>query len=298
MKRFFENSKSFWVRYSDYVIREDDNGVKHLQAGDGAVPELYDPTDILENIVVDALNVGRTCMNSDLAEEEKEDAVCGFVLKYGMLGFMTALPTTPRFLSYENVYFDKNHFIKIESLTVEDYLSIFFPFEKLKLRKKNEEYTLEIDGDRHMVALAAMTDGRPLEVHMSFQREYTERMDWLKQQFKDWAFTMMTIFFYYEDLNHVAEDAKEYYRQSMAAFDGITPTYHIELQEEGPMLVWNLNSLLQGIQLMICSMLTDSVNPVRMCKNCGRAFIAKRYRDKFCSKECSDEYRQKESIIR
>ena len=116
MKRFFENSKSFWVRYSDYVIREDDNGVKHLQAGDGAVPELYDPTDILENIVVDALNVGRTCMNSDLAEEEKEDAVCGFVLKYGMLGFMTALPTTPRFLSYENVYFDKNHFIKQESM--------------------------------------------------------------------------------------------------------------------------------------------------------------------------------------
>jgi hypothetical protein len=294
MKRFFENSKSFWVRYNDYVIREDGNGVKYLQAGDGAVPEPYDPTDILENLVVDALNVGWTCMDSDLAEEEKEDAVCGFVLKYGMLGFMTALPTTPRFLSYENVYFDKNHFIKKESMTVEDYLAIFFPFEKLKLRKKNEEYTLEIEGDKHMVALATMTDGRPLEVHMSFQREYTERMDWLKQQFKDWAFTMMTIFFYYEELDHVAEDAKEYYRQSMAAFDGITPTYHIELQDDGPMLVWNLNSLLQGVQLMICSMLTDSRNPVKMCRNCGRAFIAKRYRDKFCSKECSDKYRQKE----
>jgi hypothetical protein len=39
---------------------------------------------------------------------------------------------------------------------------------------------------------------------MSFQREYTERMDWLKQQFKDWAFTMMTIFFYYEELDQVA----------------------------------------------------------------------------------------------
>jgi hypothetical protein len=294
MKRFFENSKSFWVRYNDYVIREDGNGVKYLQAGDGAVPEPYDPTDILENLVVDALNVGWTCMDSDLAEEEKEDAVCGFVLKYGMLGFMTALPTTPRFLSYENVYFDKNHFIKKESMTVEDYLAIFFPFEKLKLRKKNEEYTLEIEGDKHLVALATMTDGRPLEVHMSFQREYTERMDWLKQQFKDWAFSMMTIFFYYEDLDHVAEDAKEYYRQSMAAFDGITPTYHIELQDEGPMLVWNLNSLLQGIQLMICSMLTDKSNPVKMCRNCGKAFIAKKYRDKFCRRECSEEYKQSE----
>ena len=291
MKRFFENSKSFWVRYSDYAIREDENGIKYLQAGKNAVPDPYDPTTEFETIVVEALNVGRTCMDNDLPEEEKDAAVYGFVLKFGMLGFMTALPTTPRFLSYENVYFDKNHFVKSESMTVNDYLSVFFPFEKLKLKKKDDEYTLDIEGDKHMVALAMITDGRPLEVHMSFQREYTERLDWLKQQFADWAFTMMTIFLYYEDLDRMTAEGKEFYRQSMAAFDGITPTYHIELQDDGPMLVWNLNSLLQGVQLMICSMLTDSVKPVRMCRNCGRTFIAKRYRDKFCSKECSEEYR-------
>ena len=242
MKRFFENSKSFWVKYSDYAIREDDNGIRYLRAAEGAVPEPYDPTDGFENIVVDALNVGRICMDKDLAEEEKEDAVCGFVLKYGMLGFMTALPTTPRFLSYENVYFDKNHFIKKESMPTDDFLSLFFPFEKLKLKKQSEEYTLDIDGDKHMVALAMMTDGRPIEVHMSFQREYTERFDWLKQQFTDWAFTMMTLFLYYEDMEHMSEDAKEYYKQSMAAFDGITPTYHIELQS-------SLESLLETLFL-------------------------------------------------
>ena len=28
MKQIFEHSKSFWVRYSDYAIVEDNNGIK------------------------------------------------------------------------------------------------------------------------------------------------------------------------------------------------------------------------------------------------------------------------------
>ena len=75
-------------------------------------------------------------------------------------------------------------------------------------------------------------------------------------------------------------------RQSMAAYDGIMPTYHIELMDDRPMLVWNLNSLLQGIQLMVCKMLTDDNNPVKMCPGCVKAFIAKKLTDKYCSSSC------------
>ena len=78
----------------------------------------------------------------------------------------------------------------------------------------------------------------------------------------------------------------------MAAFDGLTPTYHIGLMDDRPYLVWNFNSLLQGIQLMVSMMLTDDSRPIRMCKNCGKAFIARRHRDKFCSKECSEEWKR------
>ena len=77
----------------------------------------------------------------------------------------------------------------------------------------------------------------------------------------------------------------------MAAFDGLTPTYHVALMDDRPRLVWNFNSLLQGIHLMLSMMLTDEHRPIRMCRNCGKGFIARRYRDKFCSRECSEEYR-------
>ena len=39
-----------------------------------------------------------------------------FVTRYGLLGLMTALPTTPTFMDYEAVYLPKNHFIREESM--------------------------------------------------------------------------------------------------------------------------------------------------------------------------------------
>lgn len=290
MNRLFEHSKALWVKYSDYVINETADGVKYLQSAPNAVPQPYDPIDDFENIVIEAVNVGRLCMKKERPDEEKYDAIRDFSLKYGLLGIMTAIPTTPRFLSYENVFFPKNHFIRGESMTVEQYMAVFFPFKKLDIRKKGEEYRWTLEGDRETVLLGILTDGRPLETHMSFQHEYAERLDWMKEQFIDWAFTLLTLFFFYEDKGGMTEKQKEFHRQSMAAFDGLTPTYHVALMDDRPRLVWNFNSLLQGIQLMYSMMLTDENKPVKMCRNCGKAFKARRYRDKFCSKECSEGY--------
>ncbi len=69
--------------------------------------------------------------------------------------------------------------------------------------------------------------------------------------------------------------------------------YHVALMDDKPYLVWNFNLLLQGIQLMLSMMLTDENRPIRMCKNCGKAFIAKRCRDKFCSRDCSEMCKNK-----
>ncbi len=80
-----------------------------------------------EQLVIDAINVRLTAMHKVPEEELKED-VLDFIKKYGFLGFMTALPTTVDFITYELVYLPKNHFIKEESLPTEDYLAYFYPF--------------------------------------------------------------------------------------------------------------------------------------------------------------------------
>ena len=237
MNKLFEYANSIWVKYSDYVITENSDGVKYLQPAPNAMPQPYDPIEQFDNIALDAVNVGRLCMSREAAEGEKHEAIREFALKYGLLGIMTALPTTPRFLKYENVFFPVNHFIREESMPVISYMDEFFPFKKLDIRKKGPEYNWDIEGGKEVVLLGMLRDGRPDETYMTFQREYAERLDWMKEQFIDWAFNLVTVFLYYEDKDVLTETQKEFYKQSMAAFDGLTPTYHIGLMDDRTYLV-------------------------------------------------------------
>lgn len=146
--------------------------------------------------MLDALNVGMLMMERK-PEAEVEKAIMEFITRYGLLGLMTALPTTPSFMDYEAVYLPKNHFIKEESMATDKYLSLFYPFDQLDLVKKGIESTWNVSGDRTMVALTMTFMDEPMAKNMSFQREYAEPYDWVAQQFKDWAFTLTTAILYY-----------------------------------------------------------------------------------------------------
>ena len=52
--------------------------------------------------MLDALNVGMLMMNRS-PEDEVQKTIMEFVTHYGLLGLMTALPTTPSFMDYENI---------------------------------------------------------------------------------------------------------------------------------------------------------------------------------------------------
>ena len=101
-----------------------------------------------------------------------------FVSAYGLLGFMTALSTTPEFITYEAVYFPKNHFIRQESMATEEYLSYFFPFDGLDFVKRGVESRWSVS-DPSMIALTMAMGSRPQAVTMSFQREYAKSYEWL-----------------------------------------------------------------------------------------------------------------------
>ena len=157
MKNLFEQSRSHWVRYDHYELKTAEDGKRYITPGKSAKPDVYNPLKEVPNIVLDALNVGMLMMGRK-PEAEVEKAVMEFVTRYGLLGLMTALPTTPSFMDYEAVYLPKNHFIKEESMATDKYLSLFYPFDQLDLVKKGIESTWNVSGDRTMVALT-MTHG-------------------------------------------------------------------------------------------------------------------------------------------
>lgn len=285
----FEHSNSTWVRYSEYEWKQAEDGKLYLTACADAQPTIYDPLKEYQQLVLDALHIGRLGMRQEQDDTEIQDEIKAFAEKYGLFGLMTALPTTPSFMDYEAVYLPKNRFIKKETMSTEDYLNLFFPFDKLDVVKRSVESLWNIEGDNMMMALAMTMSDRPMAVNMIFQRQYAESYEWMKQVFTDWAFNATTIFLYYNDYDKMDDDYKQLMRQSIRAFDGNAPSYHIELLEQ-PTLVWDFHSLLLGIQMMLSFMLTDKSNPMRVCKKCSKFFVASRPSAVFCSPRCKNQY--------
>lgn len=284
----FKKTSSHWVRYDKYEWQEDDKGRLYITPAEKAKPELYNPLKDSDKMVLHAINTGVICMNKDTDEQSKQDAVIEFISSYGLLGFMTALPTTPEFITYEAVYFPKNHFIRQENMATEEYLSYFFPFDGLAFVKRGVESRWNVS-DTSMIALTMAMGSQPQAVTMSFQREYAEPYEWLLKEFTDWAFTFVSAFLYYQDMDKLDDMQKDLYRLGMAAFGGIAPTYHIELLEK-PTIVWDFHSLLLAIQMMFSFMLTDEKSSLKVCKHCGKVFLASRPNTVFCSGQCKNQY--------
>lgn len=287
MNNLFKKTSSQWVKYSGYEYRQSEDGALYITPVPRAKPVIYDPLKDAETLTLDMLNVGMLLM-SRKDEETVKTAVLEFVGKYGLLGFMTALPTTPKFMDYDAVYLPKNHFIKEETMTAQDYVALFFPFDKPDFQKDSNAVRWNVN-DREMMALAMAMDEKPMALSISVQREYAERYDWLATQFKDWAFTFVSSFLYYEDYDDLDETTRDLYRQGMSAFGGIAPTYHIALYDK-PTIVWDFHSLLLGAQMMFSFILTDESKPLRSCKHCTKVFAAQHPNAAFCSPRCKNQY--------
>lgn len=291
MMNLFKHASSSWVRYSRYEWEKDNSGNYYITPAPDAVPQIYDPLKEYQQMVLDALNVG--LLVHTLSKQEVREAIIDFVTKYGLLGMMTALPTTPSFIDYSAVYLPTNHFIREETMEAKQYLDYFFPFEKPDFHMKGKESAWFTGNDQTMLALAMTFQKEPTAQVMCFMQNYAERYDWLAQMFQDWSFTFLSSFLFYEEDEEMDEDSRDIYRQGMAAFGGIAPSYHIELRER-PTIVWDFHSLLLAIQMMFSFMLADETSSLKLCKNCMKAFFAKNNEEVFCCAECEAEYKDEE----
>ena len=285
MKQLFARVSSYWVRYDKYVIRTDANGTKYVTTAEGARPQILDPLEDAQTMVLDALNVGRLFFGKKAPERELEAGILRFVHRYGLLGFITALPTTPKFMDYEKVYLPKNHFIREEALETEQFLDYFYPFKKPLLRKRGVKYTWEVEGDTDAVALELTFSSEPTAKKMSFQKEYAEPLDWIAKALKDMTFPFITSKYFYEHGDAFDVDEKKLMAHGVAAFGGIAPTYRIALLAE-PTIVWDFHSLLIGLQMMFSFMLAEDKTPLRMCDSCDTIFVANRKTQRYCCDKC------------
>ena len=85
---------------------------------------MYNPMKDAESLVLAAVNIGLQVMHK-APEDELKSMVLRFINSYGFLGFMTALPTTAEFITYESVYLPKTILLK-KNLYQQKVISIIF----------------------------------------------------------------------------------------------------------------------------------------------------------------------------
>lgn len=294
MTNMFAHTRASWVRYSDYQWREAKDGHFYLMPTPNATPSIYDPTQVTQELVLDAVEIGSGLMQRTPAEKMRSQ-IRGFALKYGLLGIMTALPTTASFFGYEKVYFPRNDFIREETMDTIAYLKYFYPFRMPDVKKKGVDSTWNSreDDDNAMKALMLTFTGRldPQAMAMSFSRDYGERYEWMASVFKDWAFTVMATIIYYDKDDPANAATRMAYENGMAAFEGNAPTYHLELRDK-PVIVWDFHSLMLNIKMMLDLMITDETHPIRLCKQCMKPFYATEGEEEYCSPECRRKHRK------
>ena len=281
----FGKATSRWIRYSDYDAKQDNTGEWFIMPSPTSIPAVYDPIENAQQMVVDALNIGLRCLAPDQDSNRVAAEICVFAEKYGLLGFMTALPTTPEFMNYDAVYLPKNRHIRKESMPSKDYAKMFFPFDEKLNENPNPNRHYTKDDGSIMVSLAVRN--KPKAIEMCYQRSYAEPLDWLYTQFKDWAIL------YYAAIAHNNEkDAREaeFYREVIAAYDGNVPSFHLEIFDKIPVMVWDFHSLMTVIHLVFGLMVTDDNQPLRSCKYCNRAFIAQHPKAEFCTHGCKNKF--------
>ena len=286
MNNLFQRTSSHWAKYSEYEFRQGKDSIFYITPAPNAKPSVYDPLKDAEMMVIDALRVGRFAMQ-DSGNYIPRQEILEFVTRYGLLGFISALPTTPSFMDYEAVYLPKNHFIKAEAMSTQDYLSIFFPLEKPDVYKDRGKAQFNVSSDKEAMALAMTFSNEPMAMNMSFQREYAERVDWIATQLRDLAFTFISSYLYYKDYDYIDEVTRDIYRQGISAFGGIAPTYHIALYDK-PTIVWEFHSLLRGLQMMFSFAMADETRPLRPCVKCRNVFVAEQPNDSRCN-DCKDK---------
>jgi hypothetical protein len=298
----FTGGSTGWVAYDSYeIIGEKFH--RYISSTAGAKPREYDPLATPGELICDAVNVGLLVVKPANYETIKK-AMLGFHSKYGLLGFITALPTTPDFFEYDSVFLHKNPVTKKARYSVAEYMKIFFPQVKedllLKRQQIHQSLLGELTGDEapigfgdsEVTALYMRFKGSPEAQRRSFRRGYAEPYNWVEEQFRDWASMFLSAHFYHLERDN---EYQELHRHALLAYPGIAPHYKIVLKDRIPALQWNFHSLLQTVSMLLSLAMTDENRPLRLCPECEKAFVAQDGRAVFCSHDCKNRHNVRKS---
>lgn len=232
LKNMFSNLNGNWLRWSDYRIWEDVHGMKYIMPAETASAVPYSCTDAPEQMVVDALNLGKLVFEQ---QENIQEPCLSFARKYGPLG-VTPPVESPLLDSGRNADNSAGGAAPV-------YSGIF-----------------------------AKSYGEPLERYQDTLRMLYMHFLMIKGQ-----------------TDKLSQKEQEQLCKQELTPEACGMNYRLTFGTP-PQLIWEPDSLLAVLKLSYALLITDSANPLKVCKHCGEAYYNPNSRSEFCSVKCRNHY--------
>lgn len=289
-----------WCKYDKYIIEKNDEKY-YILPDKNAKPSTYDPFEVKNQILKDLLAIGKESVENEMYKignrevsieaqskmEKFQNLVLEFVTNYGLLGNFRYLPESYDFMdngelpvkfgfntSLSALEFEKRYFWKDSKMD----WSRTMKADDYHRNTGLDDYFKQSEGDR-------LDD-------IIFSKNYAETI----AEIIDFAVNiynrkLLICAYLYDD---VSEDIREVYQSSITNSRLKMPSIAYSAENRQIRFKWNFMSLSEIVETILLLNETSGRTEVKLCKHCGKPFIAENIKAEYDSIQC----RNRENINR
>ena len=281
-----------WCKYSKYKIEKKDDKF-YIVADKNAIPSTYDPFDVKNQILKDLLVIGKESVENEMYKignreisieaqskmEKFQNLVLEFVNNYGLLGNFRYLPENYEFMDNGDIPVNLGNNTSVSALEFEK--KYFWKDSKIDWSKtmNSNDYHRNTGLDDYF----KQSEGDRLD-DIIFSKNYSETIaEIINFATIIYNKKLLICAYIYDD---VSEDIKEVYKESIAGYSLKKPNISYEAENGQIKFKWNFMSLSEIIEIILLLNETSGRTEVKLCKHCGKPFIAENIKSEYDSIQC------------
>lgn len=281
-----------WCKYSKYIIEKKDDKY-YILPDKNAKTSTYDPFEVKNQILKDLLVMGKESVGNEMYKlgnkevtieaqskmEKFQNLVFEFVSNYGLLGNFRYLPENYEFMdngdipvnlgyntSISALEFEKKYFWKDSKM---DWSSTMKANDYHRNTGLNDDFE-QIEGDRLSDVIFSKNYAETIAEIINFATIIYNKK-------------LLICAYLYDD---VSEDIRQVYQESITGDSLKKPNISYSAEDGQIKFKWNFMSLSEIIEIILLLNETSGRTEVKLCKHCGKPFIAENIKAEYDTIQC------------
>ena len=281
-----------WCKYSKYIIEKKDDKY-YIFPDKNAKPSTYDPFEVKNQILKDLLVIGKESVGNEMFKlgnkevtieaqskmEKFQNLVFEFVSNYGLLGNFRYLPENYEFMDNGDIPVNLGYNTSISALEFEK--KYFWKDSKMNwsstMKANDYHRNTGLNDDFEQIEGDRLND-------VIFSKNYAETIaEIINFATIIYNKKLLICAYLYDD---VSEDIRQVYQESITGDSLKKPNISYSAEDGQIKFKWNFMSLSEIIETILLLNETSGRTEVKLCKHCGKPFIAENIKAEYDTIQC------------